>query len=83
MTEWKQLRGYWCRYAECCFAMWVTREGSWVGSAAREDIETVGKVAEIFERLERKDARACSWMMAVDRLLQWHCVTWPYPISLA
>lgn len=46
--------------------MWVIREGSSVGSAALGGIECVGKVAETFARLEKKDARACSWMMVVD-----------------
>ena len=47
--------------------MWVIREGSLVGSAALGGIESVGKVADTFARLERKDARACSWTMVVDR----------------
>ena len=59
--------------------MWEIREGSLVGSAAREDIGIGGKVGEISERLERKDARAWSLMKVVGRLLQWHYVPWPYP----
>lgn len=47
--------------------MWVIRAGSLVGSAALESIETGRSLAESFARLERKDARACSWMMVVDR----------------
>lgn len=60
-------RGYCCRCAGCCLAMWVIREGSLVGSVALEDIEIGGKVAETFVRLEKKDAMACSWMMVVDK----------------
>lgn len=51
---------------ECYLALWVIREGSLVGSAALEDIEIGGKVAESLARLERRDASACSWMMVVD-----------------
>lgn len=47
--------------------MWVIREESLVGSAALEYIEIGGKVAENFAKLEKKDARACSWTMVVDR----------------
>ena len=47
--------------------MWVIQEGSLVGFAALEGFESGGKVAETFARLERKDVKACSWMMVVDR----------------
>lgn len=60
--------------------MWAIREGSLVGSAALEDIEIDEKVAESFASLGRKDARACSWMKVVGRLLQWRYVPWPHPI---
>lgn len=67
MRGWRQSRGYCCRYAKCCFAIWVIGEGSSVGSAALGDSGIVGKLAESLARLGRKGARACSWMMVVDR----------------
>ena len=67
MMGWRQRKQGCCRGGECCFAMWVIREGSSGGSAALEDVGIGGKVVESFARLERMDARACSWMMGVDR----------------
>ncbi len=67
MRALRQWRGCCCPCAECCFATWVIQEGSLVGFAALEGFESGGKVAETFAILERKDAKACSWMMVVDR----------------
>ena len=67
MVAWRQLKGYYCRCAKCCFAMSVIREASLVGYAALEDIEIGERVAETFARLEKKDAMACSWMMVVGK----------------
>ena len=67
MIGWRQSKSYYCRYAKCCFATLVIREGSLVGCAALEDIGIDEPVAANFARLERKDAMACSWMRVVDK----------------
>ena len=76
MIALKPWKGYCCRQ-ECYFATWVIREGSWVGSVALEDTEIGGKDSDIGVRREKKDAGACSRMMVVGRLLQWHYVLRP------
>lgn len=65
MVAWRQLKGCYCRFAKCCFAMLVIQEASLVGHEALDDIEIGERVAETFARLERKGAMACSWMMVV------------------